>query len=163
MFKCDVCEFETDVREKYAGHRSGHVRRGDLSKKIKNSKHQCKECKKTFETGMALGGHVRYHDHHISNLKSSGSKKIRMIKEYGHQCTKCKLSTWLGLPIPLTIDHIDGDSSNGDETNLQILCPNCHAQTPTFCGKNMGKFPGGERYSYMKKWRKKLSENISVG
>ena len=56
------------------------------------------------------------------------------IKE--HKCECCGLSEWLGEPIPLELDHIDGDHYNNTYKNLKILCPNCHAKTPTYRGKN---------------------------
>jgi hypothetical protein len=45
------------------------------------------------------------------------------------------------LPIPIELDHIDGDNQNNNLENLRILCPNCHAQTSTYCGKNKNKAP----------------------
>lgn len=57
------------------------------------------------------------------------------IKE--HKCECCGLTEWLGEPIPLQLDHIDGNHTNNKLENLQILCPNCHAKTPTYCGKNI--------------------------
>lgn len=36
---------------------------------------------------------------------------------------------WLGQPIPLELEHRDGNSSNNELENLELLCPNCHAQT----------------------------------
>lgn len=36
-----------------------------------------------------------------------------------------------GLP-PLQIDHINGDRSDDSFGNLRLLCPNCHALTPTW-------------------------------
>ena len=56
------------------------------------------------------------------------------IKEYKCEC--CGLNEWLGEPIPLELDHIDGDHYNNILENLKILCPNCHAKTPTYRGKN---------------------------
>lgn len=35
--------------------------------------------------------------------------------------------------------HIDGDNTNHTLENLQILCPNCHAQTENFRGKKNKK------------------------
>lgn len=39
---------------------------------------------------------------------------------------------------PLEVDHIDGDSNNNRPENLRLLCPNCHALTPTYKNRNKG-------------------------
>ncbi len=36
----------------------------------------------------------------------------------------------------LEVDHVDGNPDNHLPTNLRLLCPNCHSQTPTFRKKN---------------------------
>ena len=54
-------------------------------------------------------------------------------------CSRCNLTEWLGQLIPLELEHIDGDNSNNSLENLCLLCPNCHALTPTYRGKNIGK------------------------
>lgn len=56
------------------------------------------------------------------------------IKE--RKCEICDNDTWLGKPIPLELDHIDGDNTNNDLENLRIVCPNCHSMQPTNSGKN---------------------------
>lgn len=49
----------------------------------------------------------------------------------------CKVSnSWLGKPITLHVDHIDGNPVNNLIGNLQFLCPNCHTQTETYGSKN---------------------------
>lgn len=62
----------------------------------------------------------------------------RLIKEgiKEPKCEICGNSEWCGKPIPLQLDHIDGDSHNHVLENLRLICPNCHAQTETYCGKN---------------------------
>ena len=46
---------------------------------------------------------------------------------------------WLGQPIVLQLDHIDGNFNNNRPNNIQYLCPNCHSQTETFGKKNAGR------------------------
>lgn len=62
--------------------------------------------------------------------------KKRLIDERGERCEYCKLTIWNDFRIPLELHHVDGDRSNNDLNNLIILCPNCHAQTATYCGRN---------------------------
>lgn len=54
-----------------------------------------------------------------------------------HKCSACKNTTWNKLPIPIELDHIDGDHTNNTIENLRILCLNCHGQTPTWRGRNI--------------------------
>lgn len=60
--------------------------------------------------------------------------KLRLIREgiMQRQCTSCGGTTWLDKPIPIELDHIDGNHSNNELSNLRLLCPNCHAFTPTY-------------------------------
>lgn len=60
---------------------------------------------------------------------NSHKLKNKLI-DYGikkHQCELCGLETWLNQPIPVELHHIDGNHNNNELSNLQILCPNCHA------------------------------------
>lgn len=40
--------------------------------------------------------------------------------------------------VPLEVEHIDGDYTNNSPENLIVLCPNCHALTPTYRALNRG-------------------------
>ena len=67
--------------------------------------------------------------------------KQRLINEgkMEYKCQKCGISEWLGNPLTLQLDHINGVNNDHRLTNLRFLCPNCHSQTDTYAGKNMGR------------------------
>ncbi len=70
----------------------------------------------------------------------SHNLKTRLIRAgiKGAFCEDCGLAAWSGKPIPLELHHVNGDSTDNRIENIRILCPNCHAQTPTYRGKNIG-------------------------
>lgn len=75
----------------------------------------------------------------FEQLRQDRSRRAWLIKERGHRCEVCGLSEWRGKPIAIEIDHIDGNADNNSKDNLRLICPNCHAQTETYKGANVGK------------------------
>ena len=71
-------------------------------------------------------------------LYQSHRLKLRLVKEgiKEHKCEMCGITEWNGQPTPIELDHIDGNRYNNTIENLRILCPNCHAQTDTYRGRN---------------------------
>jgi len=70
---------------------------------------------------------------------NSNDLRLRLIREgrLPRKCSGCSLAEWFGAPISLEIDHRDGDRLNNEVANLRLLCPNCHALTPTYRGRNV--------------------------
>lgn len=64
--------------------------------------------------------------------------KRRLLKEglKQHICECCRLSEWQDSPIPLELHHLNGDNRDNRLENLQLLCPNCHALTESYRGRN---------------------------
>ena len=80
---------------------------------------------------------------YLANSADIQSNKIRKkLLEEGykeHRCECCGLTEWLDEPIPLELHHIDGDHNHNELSNFQLLCPNCHAKTSSYRGKNCSK------------------------
>jgi len=72
---------------------------------------------------------------------TSNSLRKRLIAEglKEHKCECCGIIEWMGKPAPIELDHINGNHHDNRLENLRILCPNCHAQTETYRGKNKRK------------------------
>ena len=71
-----------------------------------------------------------------------------LFEKYDNKCTKCgwgEMNLWTGY-IPLEVHHVDGDYTNNEESNLDLLCPNCHSLTDTY--KNANANGRGERKKY---------------
>jgi Zn finger protein HypA/HybF involved in hydrogenase expression len=110
------------------------IKTNNLTSMLSHFTHSCWNKGKKFPTTRTTL------DEYLNNKKTITSHKLRIllikfnIKEY--KCENCNLSEWLGQPISLELDHIDGNHNNNLLKNLKILCPNCHAQTPNYRGKN---------------------------
>ena len=71
--------------------------------------------------------------YHAKYLTSSARRKF--ISERGNKCEECGLETWREKPAALEVHHLDGNQINSQYDNLQVLCLQCHAQTPNWRGR----------------------------
>lgn len=54
-----------------------------------------------------------------------------------YKCSECGCDgNWRGKILALQLHHKDGDHQNNELNNLTFLCPNCHAITDSYGGKN---------------------------
>jgi hypothetical protein len=65
---------------------------------------------------------------------NSHKLKLKLFKEglKDRRCEKCNNTEWLKENIPLELEHVNGNNRDNRIENLCILCPNCHALTPTY-------------------------------
>lgn len=64
--------------------------------------------------------------------------KLYLMEQQNNACLHCGIIDWNTKPIVLELEHIDGNGHNDEKTNLCLLCPNCHSQTPTYKARNKG-------------------------
>jgi predicted restriction endonuclease len=126
--------------------------------------HYCLNC------GQELGGHKKYCNTHcqmefqyqqyIDRWKNGLESGLRgeyqislhirryLFEKYNSKCAMCgwgEMNVWTRC-IPLEVHHIDGDYTNNIESNLTLLCPNCHSLTETY--KALNKNGRVERNKY---------------
>lgn len=72
--------------------------------------------------------------------KIGTQRKRRLIAEdiLKNKCYLCNSHpVWQGKPLVLELDHENGINNDNRLENLRLLCPNCHSQTITYCGRNL--------------------------
>jgi len=74
--------------------------------------------------GMCISNHVRRY----------------LWEKYNNKCSRCGWNTPNSYidKIILEVEHIDGNSTNNKEENLDLICPNCHSLTKTYKALNTG-------------------------
>ena len=136
--RCLYCNELLNTRRKYCNN-------------ICQSKYEEKLYIKEWKLGLQSGHDVRY--------KISPYIRRYLLTKNNYSCELCGCNLknpYSGLSI-LQIHHIDGDASNTEENNLQVLCPNCHAMTDNF-----GSMNTSSTREYRKEDYSKIENNIKT-
>ena len=108
-----------------------------ISLKRNKNGYYCDKCQKDFEW------QTTYNEIEKTGLvpKRINNKIERryLLQKFGCKCWICHGTTWMGKPIPLEVDHIDGNWEKGEVSNLRLVCGNCAMQLPTYKKRNNGK------------------------
>lgn len=136
---CKVCEkpIDYDSRINIFCSRSCAAKYNNIGKRRHGSPKYCVECGK--ETRAKHDVCKNCIVLHSFKYKTPTFKTIRkyLLQTREYRCERCKLTEWLGIPIPLESHHIDGNKYNNVDSNLELLCLNCHSFTDTFRVKNL--------------------------
>jgi hypothetical protein len=88
---------------------------------------------------LLIAGRRRNRGHIKRRLVAEGLKENR--------CEECELTEWRGEALNMALHHVNGDGADNRLENLVLLCPNCHAQTPNYGGRNGHRRRAAERGS----------------
>lgn len=117
---------------------------------IKNSKFCSIKCQKEYQYNIYINNWKNGKESGLrGNYQTSMYLKTYLFKKYNNKCSKCgwgEKNKYTGN-IPLEIEHIDGNYMNNAESNLLLLCPNCHSLTSTYKGANKNGRKSRKKYS----------------
>jgi hypothetical protein len=95
-------------------------------------------------SGSRHKGHTRTPWREVLVLRKCGRRQhshvlrralIESGREYRCEVPGCPVAgEWLGKPVMLHVNHKNGNWLDDRPENVEFVCPNCHSQTPNYCG-----------------------------
>jgi hypothetical protein len=163
---CPVCQGDVGKRKKFCSlscavsfNNRGVVRRGKPKFCVvcgkKTERHNARFCGGECHVEWKYNQYIK---EWLNGTKDGGickgevvSKHVRryMCSQSMGKCAICEKNEWMGKPMPLVLDHVDGNPTNHRPENLRMVCGNCDMQLPTYKNKNKGRgrFSRRERFA----------------
>lgn len=153
--QCSKTIQQKNIHQKYCSQ--------ECSQKFHNHKYSCSKCPNRIKRKNGLCLQCSNKDKYEKNIQKwlngeieGGSDRnlstyVRryLLEQAGYKCKVCgfnEVHPADGRTI-LEVNHIDGDGSNHSPDNLEVLCPNHHALTDTYRGRNQGN---GRKVYYLR-------------
>ena len=111
-------------------------------------KYCCRKCATEHKKLLNIENWKLGSNNGTSNYTCNKFVREYILKKHEYKCEKCgwgEVNPYTHR-IPLQIHHIDGNSENNEESNLQVLCPNCHSLTDNFGSRNKNAPRGKSSY-----------------
>ena len=109
----------------------------------KNPKYCCLECQQKHKWDE------RKKEIILSGIeKAPRCAKKFLIETKGAFCSVCGETEWMKQPVPLVLDHINGNYQDARIENMRLVCGNCDMQLPTYKNKNYGNGRAFRRKRY---------------
>lgn len=114
----------------------------NLSYKSRKETTMHSQCKRQHIIQLWLAGDnsvTLYADNKSGLPKDTkGFVKKYLLETRGDRCEECGFDKHGPYGSIIQMDHVNGDCFDNRPENLKLLCPNCHAMTPTYGSRNRG-------------------------
>ena len=150
--KCQFCSRESTNPGAFSLHEKHCSKNPDRIQRKRSPNAGAKKGSTPWNKGVEIGRskkwNIEYSLEKVLTRNSTYARhhvKRRILEEnlIQYRCACCNIGPeWLGKPMPLILDHINGINDDNRIENLRFVCSNCDSQLDTYKSRNIGKKKG---------------------